>query len=124
MRGLVARGSCHLPPKIPHYIQRLTGKEAGKLSWGAWVPRLLALLTTPLQHVMEGFVLKCTPLHLCGQTQLPFDCWAGLQLPGSLKAFPVLRANGGRQGDPEIPAMCDVNNPEATGNLYHGVSGH
>lgn len=39
------------------------GKETGKLSWGAWIPHFLALLTTPLQHAMEGFVLKCALLH-------------------------------------------------------------
>ncbi|NXV81604.1 STAR protein, partial [Atlantisia rogersi] len=27
VRGLVVRGSCHLPSKIPHYVQRVMGKE-------------------------------------------------------------------------------------------------
>ncbi|KAM6265895.1 steroidogenic acute regulatory protein, mitochondrial-like [Porphyrio hochstetteri] len=29
VRGLVGRGSCHLPSKIPCYIQRVMGKETG-----------------------------------------------------------------------------------------------
>uniref|UniRef100_A0A8C0EI77 START domain-containing protein n=1 Tax=Bubo bubo TaxID=30461 RepID=A0A8C0EI77_BUBBB len=48
VRGLVVRGSCGSPSKLSHYIQRLMGKDTGKLSPGAWVPRFLALLTTPL----------------------------------------------------------------------------
>ena len=64
VRGLVARGSRRLPSKIPHCVQRLMGKETGKLSPGAWVPRFLALLTTPLQRMMEGCILKYTPLHM------------------------------------------------------------
>lgn len=61
--GLMVTGSHHLSSRIPSYIQRLMGKETGKLSPGAWL-NFLVLLTTSLQHMMEGCVLKCTPLHL------------------------------------------------------------
>lgn len=61
--GLMVRGYHYLSSRIPSYIQRLMGKETGKLRLGAWI-NFLALLTTSLQHMMEGCVLKCTPLHL------------------------------------------------------------
>jgi len=56
VRGLVVRGSCHLPSKIPRSVQRLMGKETGKLSLGARIPRFLALLTIPLQHLVEALI--------------------------------------------------------------------
>lgn len=64
VKGLLVRGSCCLPSKIPHYIQRLMGKETGKLSLAAWVPHFPAPLTAPLQQGMEGRMLKYTPPHM------------------------------------------------------------
>lgn len=64
VKGLVVSESRRLPSEIPHYIQRLMGKETGKLSLGTWVPHLLPPLITPLQQGMEGHVLKYTPPHM------------------------------------------------------------
>lgn len=109
VRGLVLRGSCRLPSKIPRYIQRLVGKETGKLSPGARVPRFPAPLTPPLTLRRDGGMrIKTHPslydlTHILGgRSQLPSHCQAAFQLSGSLKAFPVLMANWVKRGNPEI----------------------
>uniref|UniRef100_A0A8C8BV67 Steroidogenic acute regulatory protein, mitochondrial n=1 Tax=Otus sunia TaxID=257818 RepID=A0A8C8BV67_9STRI len=99
VRGLVVRGSRGSPSKISHYIQRLMGKETGKLSPGAWVPRFLALpsqfSSVDLSYITQGETalqraLSILQQHTSWQAETLLDAGAAVSsaaLPGLGKVF-------------------------------------
>ncbi|KFO91273.1 hypothetical protein N320_05986, partial [Buceros rhinoceros silvestris] len=93
MRGLVVRGSCHLPSKIPHYIQRLMGKETE--SAGAVSPSQFS--SVDLSYITQGEralqrALSILQQHTSWQAETMLDAGATMSsaaVPGLGKLFRV-----------------------------------
>ncbi|KAM9273630.1 steroidogenic acute regulatory protein, mitochondrial-like [Morus bassanus] len=95
MRGLVVKGSCHLPPKIPHYVQRLMGKETaacpeppGDISPSQFSSVDLSYITQGEMALQQA--LSILQQHTSWQAETMLDAGAAVSsatLPGLGKVF-------------------------------------
>ncbi|XP_010136887.1 PREDICTED: steroidogenic acute regulatory protein, mitochondrial-like [Buceros rhinoceros silvestris] len=97
MRGLVVRGSCHLPSKIPHYIQRLMGKETATCPESAGAVSPSQFSSVDLSYITQGEralqrALSILQQHTSWQAETMLDAGATMSsaaVPGLGKLFRV-----------------------------------
>ncbi|XP_009554282.2 steroidogenic acute regulatory protein, mitochondrial [Cuculus canorus] len=95
VRGLMARGSCCLPSKIPHYIKRLMGKESAASSKSAGDISPNQYSSVDLSYIIQGEralqrALSILQQHTSWQTETMLDVGAVVSsttLPGLGKMF-------------------------------------
>ncbi|NWH50533.1 STAR protein, partial [Fregata magnificens] len=94
-RGLVARGSCCLPSKIPHYIQKLMGKETAACPEPAGDVSPSRFSSVDLSYITQGETalqraLSILQQHTGWQAETMLDAGAAVSsaaLPGLGKVF-------------------------------------
>ncbi|XP_038037643.2 steroidogenic acute regulatory protein, mitochondrial-like [Anas platyrhynchos] len=110
VRGLVLRGSHHLPPEIPAYIQRLVGKDAARCAEPGGDISTCQFSSTDLSYIQQGERALQRALSI-------------LQHPPSWQAEPVLDA-GAAVSSAVLPGLGRVFRVEAVlaaplGWLHH-----